>query len=92
MTTLIPFIPSATSNPPFSTPLTLDATSYAGVATWNIVGNRWYLTIVDQSGNVIWSGAMVGSPNGFDIPLAPGIFQRSTILFRADTGNLEVIP
>ena len=92
MTTVIPFTPSNISNPPFSVPLTLDATSYAGVATWNIAGNRWYLTIIDQSGNVIWSGAMVGSPNGFDILLAPGIFQRSTILYREDTGNLEVNP
>jgi hypothetical protein len=92
MTTIIPFTPSNNSTPPFSTPLTLDGTSYAGSVTWNITGQRYYLQILDQSGNQIWTGALVGSPLGYDIPLAPGIFNTSTLLYRADTGNFEVTP
>lgn len=92
MTTLIAFAPSNNSNPPFSTPLTLDGASFTGSAVWNIVGQRWYFSITDQSGANIWFGAMVGSPLDFDIFLAPGVFATSTILFREDTGNIEVNP
>lgn len=92
MTTLIPFNPSNVSNPPFSTPLTLDGASYVGNVTWSFYGQRYYLSIADQSGMVIWNGAMVGSSLDFDVLLAPGVFSQSTILFREDTGNLEVTP
>jgi hypothetical protein len=92
MTTLIAFTPSNLTNPPFSTPLTLDSTSYVGNVTWNIAGQRWYLTILDSGSNQVWSGAMIGSPLGYDIPLAPGVFAQSTILYREDTGNLEITP
>lgn len=92
MTTIIPFTPSNSSSPPFATPLTLDGASYLGNATWNVYGQRWYLTIVDQTGTIIWCGAMVGSPLTYNIYLAVGVFDSSTILFREDTGNLEINP
>lgn len=92
MTTLIPFNPSNASTPPFSTPVTLDGASYVANVTWNFYGQRYYMTISDTAGNVIWTGAMVGSSLDFDILLAPGIFSQSTILFREDTGNIEVNP
>jgi hypothetical protein len=92
MTTLIQFAPNNSSSPPFSAQLTLDGTAYLGNVAWNIYGQRWYLSIVDQSGSVKWIGAMVGSPLGYDIHLAPGVFSTSTILFREDTGNIEVNP
>jgi hypothetical protein len=50
------------------------------------------MTIADTSGNVMWNGAMVGSPLNYDIFLAPGVFNQSTILFREDSGNIEVTP
>lgn len=90
--TIIAFAPNNLSSPPFSTPLTLDGTSYVGNVTWNIAGQRYYLTITDAPGNVAWSGAMIGSPLGYDILLAPGVFSSSTILYREDTGNIEVSP
>lgn len=92
MTTLIPFSPSNATNPPFSTPLTLDGASYTGSAAWNLAGQRWYFSITDQAGNNIWTGALIGSPLGYDILLAPGILSQSTILYREDTGNIEVMP
>lgn len=90
--TSIPFNPVNTNNPPFQTDFTLDGQTYRGVATWNIAGQRWYLTIYSQSGDVVWCGALIGSPIGFDMPLAPGIFTTSQILYREDTGNFEVTP
>lgn len=92
MTTLIAFAPNNNASPPFQAVFTLDGTSYTGSAWWNIAGQRWYLTLTDQSNNVIWTGPLIGSPLGFDILLAPGIFQTSTLLYRADTGNFEQSP
>lgn len=92
MPTLIPFTPSNASNPPFSTPLTLDGASYVGNVAWSFYGQRYYMTIVDPAGNVVWTGAMVGSSLSYDVLLAPGVFSSSTILFREDTGNIEVNP
>jgi hypothetical protein len=92
MTTLIPFVTNNNASPPFSNSVTLDGTSYTLSAFWNISGQRWYCAITDQSNNNIWTGALIGSPLGYDIPLAPGIFSVSTLLYRADTGNFEVSP
>jgi hypothetical protein len=92
MTTLIPFQPSNVTTPPFQATVTLDSVAYSATVTWNIAGQRWYLTLTDQSGNVAWNGAMVGSPLDADIYLAPGIFLSSTILYREDTGNIETNP
>lgn len=90
--TTIPFTPSNNSNPPFSVVVTLDNATYTVACTWNLAGQRWYLSITDQSGNNIWTGGMVGSPLGYDIPLAPGIFTSSTILYREDSNNFEITP
>ncbi|WP_186157958.1 phage baseplate plug family protein [Burkholderia gladioli] len=92
MTTLIAFNSSNVTSPPFQETVTLDGVSYSLSVAWNIAGQRWYVTLTDQNGNIVWSGAMVGSPIGFDIPLAPGIFSTSTLLYREDTGNFEVNP
>jgi hypothetical protein len=92
MTTLIAFNPSNTAAPPLQAIFTLDGQSYAGAVTWNLAGQRWYLTLTDSYGNLTWSGALVGSPLSADIPLAPGIFTTSTLLYREDSGNFEVTP
>ncbi len=90
--TTIPFTPSPAQSPPFQTLVTMDGKTYRCSVTWGFYAQRWYMTLTDNTGNVIWTGAMVGSPLGFDIYLALGIFTTSTILFRADTGNIEVTP
>ncbi|SAK53617.1 hypothetical protein AWB78_01343 [Caballeronia calidae] len=92
MTTLVPFNPSNATSPPFQAIFILDGQAYSGVATWNLTAQRWYLTLLDQSGKPAWSGALVGSPLSADIFLAPGIFSSSTILYREDSGNFEVTP
>lgn len=89
MTTYIPVQFSNNQTPPFQTVVTLDNTSYNFSAFWNLVGQRWYASITDQSGTIMWSGALIGSPMAYNIYLAPGIF-TSTLLYREDSGNLEV--
>lgn len=92
MTTLVAFTPNNNSIPPFSNTVSLDGISYTLSTAWSIAGQRWYASITDQSGDNIWTGALVGSPLNYDIPLAPGIFNTSTILYREDTGNFEINP
>lgn len=92
MTTFIPFAPSSTQTPPFQVTVTLDSASYNLTAMWNFAAQRWYVSLVNASNSVAWYGAMVGSPLNYDIPLAPGVFTTSTILYREDTGNLEISP
>ena len=92
MTTLIALTIVNSASPPFQALFTLDGQSYNGAVTWNLAGQRWYLTLTDAYGNLTWSGALVGSPLNADIPLAPGIFTASTLLYREDSGNFEVMP
>jgi hypothetical protein len=90
--TTIPFSPSPTQSPPFQVPVTLDGVSYNLTAMWNFAAQRWYASLVNASGAVAWYGALVGSPLNYDIPLAPGIFTVSMILYREDSGNFEITP
>lgn len=91
MTTLIPFQPQQNTSPPFQSPITMDGNTYGLTCWWNLIG-RWYYTITDQSGNTVYTGGLVGSPDNYSIFLAPGIFQTSTLLYRASTGNFETNP
>lgn len=92
MTTFIAFLPNPNGTPPFQSPVTLDGASYSMTVTWSLAGQRYYMTLLDAGGNLAWSGAMIGSPLQSDLFLAPGIFTTSTILYREDTGNIEVNP
>jgi hypothetical protein len=92
MTTYIAFAPSPTLTPPFQVTVTLDNVAYNLTAMWNFAAQRWYVSLTNASGSSVWYGAMVGSPLGYDILLAPGIFTTSTILYREDSGNFEITP
>lgn len=92
MTTLIAFTPSATASPPFTATITLDGAQYGLSVAWNAYAGRWYYSLVDQNQNTTITAALVGSPSGSDILLAPGLFSTSTILYRVSTGNFEVNP
>ena len=92
MATFVPLTLNASTSPPFSYVFTLDSASYPGSVTWNVAAQRWYFTLTDQFANLIWNGPLIGSPLNYDIPLAPGIFSTSTILWREDTGNFEILP
>ena len=92
MTTIIAFTPSNNSAPPFSTSITMDGNSYGLSCFWNLYRGGWYYQLTDQNGNIVITAALVGSPLGSNIYLAPGIFQTSTILYRSDTVNFEITP
>jgi hypothetical protein len=92
VTTFVAFAPNNQQSPPFSAVFTLDGTQYNAAATWNVYGQRWYLTLTDQAGNLAWNGALVGSPLDADIMLAPGLFTISTLLYREATAQFEVSP
>lgn len=67
MTTFVDFAPSAVASPPFSFQATLDQQTYNVAVTWNIFGQRWYVTITALDGTVILNTALVSSPTGIAI-------------------------
>jgi hypothetical protein len=89
--TLIPFTPSTTDAPPFSALVILDGASYTLAAAWNFYGQRWYISLTDQSGNLILNQPLVGSSPNANIYLAPGMFTSSTLLYRVGTNNFEIM-
>lgn len=89
---IIPLVLSATATPPFQTLVTLDGIAYNLSIFWNFAAQRWYMSLTDSAGNIAWTGALIGSPLGYDVPLAAGIFQTSTIIFREDSSQFEVNP
>jgi hypothetical protein len=62
VTTITPFSPSSTANPPFQFQPTLDDAQYIVTTTFNIFGNRWYINVTDLSGNLLLTRPMIGSP------------------------------
>ncbi|HDR9497039.1 TPA: hypothetical protein QDC06_000224 [Burkholderia cepacia] len=92
MTTYVALTLNNSISPPFSYVFTLDGLPYQGSVVWGMTAQRWYFNLQDSNSNVVWYGPLIGSPLTSDIPLAPGIFLQSTILFREDTGQFEVTP
>jgi hypothetical protein len=60
MTTVTAFMPSAIV--PFSFSPTLDGAQYSAVVTWGLAGQRWYVNLYDQGGNLIFYLPAIGSP------------------------------
>lgn len=61
MTTYIPF--SYPPNSAFTTQITLDGNLYSLVVNWGLFGQRSYVNLFDQSGNRIFTTALIGSPD-----------------------------
>lgn len=91
MTTL-PFTPNPNTVPPFSAVVTLDGNPYTLAVTWNVYRQDWYITLSDQSGNILVTQPLIGSPPDSNIYLAWGILQSSTLVYRVSSGNFEVTP
>ena len=68
MATFTPFTPNALAV--FQFQATLDSAIYNVFVTWNTFGQRWYINIYDQSNTRIFTGALIGSPNGVAIQAA----------------------
>lgn len=87
-TTYIPFQPTL-SGPQFSTQLTFGSETYTFTAQWLLMPQRWYFSL-SQNSTVVYFAPMVGSPTNYDIPLATTVLSGGTLVYRVDTGNLEV--
>jgi hypothetical protein len=60
-----PFMPQAAGNVvPFAFEPVIDRQTFAGLVTWNVAGQRWYITLMDEDGIVILHLALTGSPVG----------------------------
>ena len=91
MTTYYAFAPGNTA-PPFQFQPTLDGNVYNATVGWNLSGKRWYLTLTDLNNNLVFCQPLIASPPDYDINLAFGYFQTSTLIFREASQNFEVSP
>jgi hypothetical protein len=61
----IPFTPSRVGGVvPFQFSPTIDGETMDAIVTWNAAGQRWYVTLVNSSGDVIFHMALAGAPLG----------------------------
>ncbi len=60
MTTYFPFAPSRRNVPQFAP--TLDGQQYSCTCSWNLFGQRYYLTCFDQTGTLVFSKPVVDTP------------------------------
>ena len=87
MATIIPFNPSSTSN--FQFQLTLDGSPYTAVCTWNLYGQRYYVSIYSPDTTLILCVPLIGSTDSNNISLVAGYF-TSTLIFRISSQSFEV--
>ena len=90
--TTYPFVPNNAVSPPWSQQVTLDGNAYILSAYWSIFGQRWYLQLTTQDGTLVQFSPMIASPLDYDIPLFPGLFTTSTVIYRGDSGQVEIGP
>ena len=65
MTTYTSFVPSPAA--PFSFLPTLDGQQYNATVTWNLFGQRWYLTVATLAGVPVFSLPLAGSPSAINL-------------------------
>ena len=95
MTAVITFAPGALVPFQFQATLTdsvLGTATYNCTVLWNTFGQRWYLQVADQSGNLIVNKPLVASPPGYQISLVAGYFSGSTLVFYDNTQTFLVSP
>lgn len=68
---------------------TLDGTVYNANVTWNIAGQRWYITITSSDGVRMITRPLIESPAKRDLNLLFGVF-TTTLIWRIDDGVIEV--
>jgi hypothetical protein len=65
MTTTFDFRPSNLA--PFQFQPTLDGTTYTCIVSWNLFGQRFYLDCYTLAGDLVFSQALISSPDGVQI-------------------------
>lgn len=69
---------------------TLDGAVYSAQITWNLASQRWYITITGNDGTRYLTRPLVGSVDGADINVVFGVFTSTTLIWRIDSGVIEV--
>jgi hypothetical protein len=88
--TTIDFLPNITQA--FQFQATLDGSSYNCLVTWNLAGQRFYVSCYDLSGNLVFSLPLIGSPSFYDINIAGGYFTTSTLVYRIANKQIIITP
>jgi hypothetical protein len=65
VTTYFQFTPNVVA--PFTFQPTLDGEQYTAVVTWNLFGQRWYITVSTITGDPVFTLPLIGSPDGVSI-------------------------
>lgn len=76
---------------PFQFTAIFDGSSYLVSVPWNFFGQRYFVRVYDQDGQLICSVPRVTS-GAVDINLVAGYFQTSSLTWRDGTGLFEVLP
>lgn len=86
-----PFQFQATLSGPTSN-VTSTGTTFNVSVPWNTFGQRFYIQIVDQSGNLVLSTPLIASPPDYPINLVGGYFTGSTLVLLEATQQFVVTP
>lgn len=90
MTTYVLFRPAP--GDPFKFTASLDGVGYSMTVTWNVFGQRWYLSCIGVNGLVVFHMPLIGSPDEYDINLIGGYFEASQMIFREYPRRFEITP
>lgn len=88
MTTIV-FDPNPNANFRFNP--TLDGVTYNAICTWNLYGQRYYVSIYDNVGTLMVSRPIIGSPDNYDIDIVKGFF-TSTLVYRVSSNSFIITP
>lgn len=88
MSTLIPFTPTA--NGAFTFSPVLDGTTYNGVVTWALFGQRWFLNLYAPSGPLIVAIPLVESidPIAATLTTTRGLYTATVAPFMEEEPNV----
>lgn len=90
MTTFVVF--NNNPNVLFQFNASLDGANYTVTCPYNISGQRYYINISNNFGNLIMSRPIIGSPDNIDINLVIGYFFTSTLVYRTSSNSFEINP
>lgn len=90
MSTIIPFTPSNNSN--FQFQVAMDGSKYNCVCTWNMFGQRYYISMFDINNIRVFTLPIIASTNENNINIAGGYFTTSSLIFRGSSQQFEVLP
>lgn len=75
---------------PFQFQAVLDGEAYTAIATWNLFGQRWFLSLYTVDSVLLLSIGMVGSPLDYDISLTAG-YTATKLVWRPARRQFEII-